>query len=402
MIPQILICIRQFIVKLSDGKIVTICSYALRSYSIECPQIGEVLLIRQTTHSALKKISERILPNSPSGESFSHDIQDVVDEPREFPHKTLERLTGYSEAEFGPRLEKLEELDLGKFQPDLKVGADNAYVMAALSALVYESPQDQIAFLESQPAVKNFTFLDSASNAEAGVDAPDTGTQLSLYQMDDALIVSARGTVFATEGPGFFDREWEDLINNVNTYPVDNYDHSAKVHEGFKKAADGIWGQLKPHLIEAASQGKKIHFTGHSLGASVATHLATRTHLELSTKVKSLVTFGGPATGWFGQEKHLEQCGVADASIRFAASGDPTVWAVPGGQHAGDEAYFNRGGELELGEGWNIQDRFLSMTWDNVVQGRHPVSHHHTLNYCNLIDQNRELLDNWPPGILLD
>ena len=177
---------------------------------------------------------------------------------------------------------------------------------------------------------------------------------------------------------------------------MDNYHESALVHEGFKTAADGIWEQLKPHLRKALDEGKKLHFTGHSLGGSVATNLASRTHLELGEKLQSLVTFGGPATGWNGQKHHLEATGVAEASIRFTTSGDPTVWAVPGGRHAGDEAYFNREGELSKGQGWNMEDRFLSIVWNNIKEGRHPIAHHHTLNYCNLIDENRELLDHWP------
>lgn len=355
------------------------------------------MLVTRTSHRLFQRGMARLLPPSRGADSITDSVVlTPVAEEREFPHKTLERLTGYSAAEFGERLEKLEELDIGTFDASKKVSSNNAYVLAALSALVYESPQDQIEFLESQPAVKSFTFLDSVHNPQLGHHAPDTGTQLSIYELDDALIVSSRGTVFATEGPGFLDREWQDLLNNINTYPVGNYNESAFVHQGFKEAADGIWEQLRPHLEQGIGEGKKLHFTGHSLGGSVATNLASRTHLELGQKVRSLVTFGGPATGWNGQKRHLEQTGVADASLRFATSGDPTVWAVPGGRHAGDEAYFNRQGDLSLGRGWNTGDRLFSIVWDNMSRGRHPIAHHHTLNYCNLIDQNRELLDNWP------
>jgi hypothetical protein len=361
------------------------------------------VLIGRATNSVIKRGILRRLPHQTETASSgsSSVVLEPVAEPREFPHKVLSRLTGFSDTEFGERLEKLQDLEIAKFDATKRVTADNAYVLAALSALVYESPQDQVRFLESQPAVRTFTFLDSSDNSELGHQAPDTGTQLSLYEMDDAVIVSARGTVFATDGPGFFDREWEDFLNNINTYPVDNDDGSAKVHEGFKDAADGIWEQLKPHLSKAIGEGKKLHFTGHSLGGSVATHLCSRTHSELDTPIQSLTTFGGPATGWGGQKSYLERTGVADASLRFTTSGDPTVWAVPGGRHAGQEAYFNRAGQLAPGEGWNLKDRICSITWDNISDGRHPIAHHHSLNYCSLIDQNREMLDHWPEEAIL-
>ena len=50
-------------------------------------------------------------------------------------------------------------------------------------------------FFKNQAAVKKFEFLDSKNNAARGVCAPDTGTQVSLIETDDALIVASGGRV---------------------------------------------------------------------------------------------------------------------------------------------------------------------------------------------------------------
>jgi Lipase (class 3) len=342
-----------------------------------------------------KALHKTRLGLSPKTSDLGEPTDRVCFAKGEFPHATLERMTGFSEDAFEDQLEALESVDFGRFESGSKVSADNAYILAASAALVYESPAAQRDFLSTQTAVKGFTFLDSVDNERLGIEAPDTGTQVSLYETEDAVIVSTRGTVFATEGPGFFDREWQDFLNNINTMPVDNYDDSAVVHAGFKEAADGIWTQLRPHLLKAKRAGKALHLTGHSLGASVATHLADRMNLELGKKPTSLITFGGPAVGWSGQKKHLESTGLGDRTLRFAASGDPTIWSVPGGRHAGPEAYFDRHRELTRGEGWNLKDRFMASTIDNISQRRHPIEHHHPLNYCGLVRENRDILEQW-------
>lgn len=313
---------------------------------------------------------------------------------RPFPQATLSRMTGYSQQRFSETIRDLGQVDYTSFQGQTRISGDNAYVLAASATLVYESPADQAAFL-SRPGVKSFRFLDSADNQAMGLQAPDTGTQVGLIETDDALIVSARGTVFATEGPGFFDREWQDVCNNLNSLPVSNYNGSALVHAGFKNAADGIWEQLEPHLRQAGAQGKALHFTGHSLGAAIATHLADRTMQALKARAQSLVTFGGPATGWGDQKQHLEESGLAEVSLRFADSGDPTVWAVPAGRHGGQEAYIDSQGKLAPGDGWNVADRAFT-AYEDVRQLRHPISHHHPFNYCQQVDNNRAVLDQWP------
>ena len=310
-----------------------------------------------------------------------------------FPATALARLTGYSEAAFTETLKKLAALDYADFDSGTRITADNVSILAATSALVYETSADQTNFLAAQPAIKSFALLDSENNESLGIPFDDTGTQVGVYETDGALIVAARGTVFATDSPGFLDREWEDVWNNLSAYPSTDENSQAWVHAGFKRATDGIWEQLKPHLERARTQGKAVHFTGHSLGAAVATHLAHRALQRLRIQPTSLTTFGGPAIGW-GDHKEFLDGSLGDRTLRLASSGDPTIWAVPGGRHTGTEGYFDRNRELHEGEDWNVLDRTLTLA-DDIRGLRHPIEHHHPLNYCKLVEENRAVLDQW-------
>jgi hypothetical protein len=61
-----------------------------------------------------------------------------------------------------------------------------------------------------------------------------------------------------------------------------------KVHAGFADALQRVWPEILPQL---AALGKPLSFTGHSLGAALAT-LAASLHLP-----GQLITFGSPRVG---------------------------------------------------------------------------------------------------------
>ncbi len=68
-----------------------------------------------------------------------------------------------------------------------------------------------------------------------------------------------------------------------------------KVHRGFRTYTDKIWEPIKAHI--SPIKNKDIWFTGHSLGAAMATLMARRCVLDISMRVPTLFTYGSPRVG---------------------------------------------------------------------------------------------------------
>lgn len=79
----------------------------------------------------------------------------------------------------------------------------------------------------------------------------------------------------------------ENWIHNFNTFPC-KWPRGGWVHRGFKKIFEEIWDSVHTELL---SISRPIFYTGHSLGAALAT-------LAASLKPpKALYTFGSPRVG---------------------------------------------------------------------------------------------------------
>lgn len=64
------------------------------------------------------------------------------------------------------------------------------------------------------------------------------------------------------------------------------------VHRGFKRALEEVWEELFDYLKQQDAAGRTLWFTGHSLGAALATLAAAR-----YGNVQGLYTFGSPMVG---------------------------------------------------------------------------------------------------------
>lgn len=280
----------------------------------------------------------------------------------------------------------VDSVDLARFQAGRTFTPDNARALAALATMAYADPEDQRAHLAQQPAVRAFHFLDSKNNAGLGLPDPDTGTQVSVVETDQAMLVAASGTTRPglTRGePGDRD-DWKDAFHDLAGLPTPNYAGTARVPWGFKKAADGIWGQLRPLLEIARATHKQVHLAGHSLGAAVALMLAERMTLELGTLPRSVVRTGGPDCGWADQEKHLENLGVAQRTFNFVNNCDPIPFLLPRGVTVGTRIYFDRHGEASLEPGPHKLDRALGAA-DLALRRQGPLQKHLPEAYNELL-----------------
>jgi triacylglycerol lipase len=123
-------------------------------------------------------------------------------------------------------------------------------------------------------------------------------TQCYVVYNDNFVLVSFRGTqVFKPDKHQKPADVWRDIIRDVYEdakFALVDSDHGGFVHRGFKDGLDEVWQQLEDQLNELKSDNpiRTLWFTGHSLGAALATLAADR-----YGAVDGLYTFGCPLVG---------------------------------------------------------------------------------------------------------
>jgi hypothetical protein len=166
-------------------------------------------------------------------------------------------------------------------------------------------------------------------------------TQCFVLHNDQFAVASFRGTrveefpdpisLLAPKVPGLDDGDaippgqvvfinWRDTVTDADLA----LDPTTGVHRGFAKALVEVWtDQVNPHLdqLKADNQDLAIWFTGHSLGAALATLAADAYSRE--KQVKGLYTFGSPRVG---NNAFADQFRVS--SFRFVHH-DDTVTRLP-------------------------------------------------------------------------
>lgn len=120
-----------------------------------------------------------------------------------------------------------------------------------------------------------------------------------------------------------------------------------KVHSGFQKEVNDLWLDIVAELEhnDQLKVRKDVYFTGHSLGAAMATIASTR-----YPQAQELFTFGSPRVGG----KHFIK-NITVPHTRFMNNNDivcriPPAWL--GFRHHGEMVYFNRNGEAQAKPTW--------------------------------------------------
>ena len=164
----------------------------------------------------------------------------------------------------------------------------NAWWLAEASLLVY----DEESFVKEEFRKAGLeTFKPFTSNS----------TQCFVVSNSDFVIVAFRGTqVFKHGFKADFRGILADILTDIDLVLVDSK-QGGFVHRGFKKALEEIWidhdGEqgLESYLNQIKSadgRNRSLWFTGHSLGAALATLAADR-----YGNVQGLYTFGSPRVG---------------------------------------------------------------------------------------------------------
>ena len=120
------------------------------------------------------------------------------------------------------------------------------------------------------------------------------GTQCFVANNDDFAIIVFRGTeIRRREGRSDFRNIIADLKTDADIILTES-GQGGKVHRGFKDALDEVWEKkgLVQYIKNKDTSNRTIWFTGHSLGAALATLAANR-----YGKAHGLYTFGSPRVG---------------------------------------------------------------------------------------------------------
>ena len=116
------------------------------------------------------------------------------------------------------------------------------------------------------------------------------GAQAYRFANKEDMVIACRGTQ---------PTQWNDISADLKAVPV-VAETVSRVHQGFKDEVDELWPMVLEDLVAKAPK-QKLWFCGHSLGAAMATIMASRCMYEEAVPdPEELYTYGSPRVGWRG------------------------------------------------------------------------------------------------------
>ena len=165
----------------------------------------------------------------------------------------------------------------------------NAWWLAEACGLVY----DNLLAVERRFKAAG---MDSVELFDSG---DEVDTQCFVASNSDFSVVAFRGTESDHRvGEDFdFEHVFNDVQADSQFKPVAFGGAGGMVHTGFKKSVDAVWPRLAARLSELRSGGRTFWFTGHSLGAALATLAFARSAEIGGLNVGGIYAFGSPLVG---------------------------------------------------------------------------------------------------------
>jgi triacylglycerol lipase len=249
-----------------------------------------------------------------------------------------------------------------KYQPA------NALALGKAAKLAYDSKQ-KIKKEVTSWGFGKFEFFDRDD------------TQAFVAGNDDAIIVAFRGTQ---------PNKLQDWITDADFELVDG--PFGKVHAGFYRALRVVWREVSQAIRDFQDKGQSLWFTGHSLGAALAT-LAVATLRADDKPVYGLYTFGHPRTGdrTFAANFNVD---FKPRCFRFVHNND-VVTRVPlramTYSHVGTFLYFDKGGKLDddLACWYRLLDSVEGRIEDLGKPGTDGIKDHSMDTYLKWLEKNK-------------
>ena len=202
------------------------------------------------------------------------------------------------------------------------------------------------------------------------------GAQAYRFMNKDDLVIACRGTQ---------PTEFNDLKADLKALPV-MAETVGRVHIGFKTEVDDLWPMIEEDINRKVNVSKTLWFTGHSLGAAMATIMASRAkhNVELNDPVE-LFTYGSPRVGWKGY------CNSLNVVHHRWRNNNDIVTTVPlaimGYKHHGTQHYINAYGNVRNPTGWQLfKDKWRGI-WMGALKGKiDSFSDHSMVEYIKHIE----------------
>lgn len=165
------------------------------------------------------------------------------------------------------------------FDPEASGYSDaNALWLAELSRLVYRHDVEEGS---PPPRPTRTSFLAARGFRQRGFfNSQATDTQ--------ALLVESERPAFALLAFRGTEQNPKDFLADLEVGKLVPLSDGLEVHEGFREALDSVWKEIDAALGRLTSP---VFFTGHSLGAALATLAAAR------RPPRAVYTFGSPLVG---------------------------------------------------------------------------------------------------------
>jgi len=206
------------------------------------------------------------------------------------------------------------------------------------------------------------------------------GAQAYRFMNKHDLVIACRGTQ---------PTEFNDIKADLKAVPV-VAETISRVHQGFKAEVDELWPMVFEDINRKTNLNKDLWFCGHSLGAAMATIMASRCkHTSDINDPIELYTYGSPRVGW---NKYCQSLNIVHH--RWKNNND-IVTTVPliimGYRHHGQEHYLDSYGNISFATGWQrFKDKWRGI-FAGWKQGRIDSFGDHSIQeYIAHIDRARD------------
>ena len=252
------------------------------------------------------------------------------------------------------------------FPETTKFRYENALFLAKCSQLAYESSEA----ISRKMTAWGFPHI-------ACFDRKDT--QAFVAGNADMIIVAFRGTEPRRLQDWMTDKQ---ILRRKGPY--------GKVHRGFLASLDHVWNDIKNARKSFQDRGQSLWFTGHSLGAALAT-LAVAKLGEDAEPVHGLYTFGQPRVGGKTFARNFDG-DFKSVTFRFVNNND-MVTRVPrrllGYRHVGRVLYLDAAGLLHDDMHWwnQFRDRVKGRVDDLGKIGPDGLKDHGIVKYLKSLQK---------------